>query len=45
MGLSPEQRETCADIYLAITDGDLEMPDYRWNEEGAIELYKMLARI
>ncbi|MEE9338910.1 MAG: hypothetical protein V3U87_12600 [Methylococcaceae bacterium] len=45
MGLSAEQRKHCADIYYDLSGGDNEMPDYRWNEKAAVQLYHLMADV
>jgi hypothetical protein len=45
MGLSPEEKEACADLYLTFTGGENSMPAHKWNDEAAVELYKMIQRI
>jgi hypothetical protein len=45
MGLSAEERKHCADIYYDLSAGDIEMPEHRWNEKAAVELYHLIDEV
>ncbi len=42
--MTHEERETCARLYFLYSGGE-PIPEHKWNDNGANELYRMILRV